>query len=185
MGCHLVAHLLLRLLGPISSTPHHILALALSSVTTQHTHSRGSRTSSCSHFLQKQPAAHHESRWNELYPTELPHVLQQHDLGLCSGQQCDFGLCGGGTSEAAARPLIWRIRPLHDHFSTPFIPSVRPDFHLALCTGVSSAYAPKWSCFLQLIAVAHGSKHLIMFFCGLRKLFGSWSQNAAWWANHW
>jgi hypothetical protein len=108
MGCHLAAHLacpLLRFPGPISSTPHHIVALALYFVTTQHTHTRCCLLPLIS-YRSNLLATMSQDETEELYPAALPHVLQQHDLGFCSGRQCDIGFCSGGTSDAAARRPI-------------------------------------------------------------------------------
>jgi hypothetical protein len=108
MGCHLAAHLaclLLRFLGPISPTPHHIVALALYYMTKQHTHT-------CCRFLplisyrSNLLASMNRDETEELYPAALPHVLRQRDLGFCSRQQCDLRFCSGSTSDVVARPTI-------------------------------------------------------------------------------
>jgi hypothetical protein len=90
MGYHLVTHLarlLLWLLGPISPTPHHILALDIPSPPPYFL----LQLISCRSNL---VPAMDRDEMEELYPAALPHVLWQRDS--------DFAAGGDTTTDLAA-----------------------------------------------------------------------------------
>jgi hypothetical protein len=92
MGYHLVTHLarlLLWLLGPISPTPHHILALDIPSPLQYFL----LQLISCRSNL---VPAMDQDEMEELYPSALPHVLRQHDSDFAAGGDVTTDLAAAG-----------------------------------------------------------------------------------------